>query len=334
MTTIRARLAVARPLKLLALVAALLAAQPSSAATLTVGPGQQYRTVAQAVAAARDGDVVQVRAGTYTNDFPPTVTRKISIVGVGGMARLVATVPPPNGKAILVTATDVTLDRLEFAGARVADRNGAGIRYEGGRLTIRRCYFRDNENGILGGSWPSGSVDIADSEFAWNGRGDGYTHGIYLGQIASLQVTSSYLHHTKVGHHIKSRAARTTVRNSRIVDGTGGTASYSIDLPNGGVAVISGNTIEQSATSQNYALIHFGGEGAPYAGSSLQVTGNVLQNWRSSAVGVLNQTSAAVSVTQNRLYRLPSLIAGPGAWSGNVTLASPVAISTSAPWRN
>ncbi|MBV1798701.1 hypothetical protein [Siccirubricoccus sp. G192] len=50
--------------------------------------------------------------------------------------RLVATVPPPNGKGILVTNTDVTLDNLEFSGARVADMNGAGVRYQGGNLTI------------------------------------------------------------------------------------------------------------------------------------------------------------------------------------------------------
>ena len=109
----------------------------------TVGTGKQYRTAA---AAARNGDVIQVQAGTYTNDFA-ILGMEVTIVGVGGMARLVA------------TTTDVALDHGEFAGARVADRNGAGIRYEGGKLTVRKCYFHD----------------------------------------------------TWVGHHIKSRASKTTV---------------------------------------------------------------------------------------------------------------------------
>jgi hypothetical protein len=63
----------------------------------------------------------------YTNDFP-ILCKKVSIVGVGGMARLVA------------TTIDVTLHHGEFAGARVADRNGACIHYEGGKLTVRKCW--------------------------------------------------------------------------------------------------------------------------------------------------------------------------------------------------
>ncbi|MDB5446641.1 MAG: putative calcium-binding protein, partial [Phenylobacterium sp.] len=38
-------------------------------ATLTVGQGQQYATISAAVAASHDGDLLQVQAGTYTNDF-------------------------------------------------------------------------------------------------------------------------------------------------------------------------------------------------------------------------------------------------------------------------
>ena len=63
-------------------------------ATLTVGPGQQYSTLSSAIAASHDGDVLQVKAGTYKNDFA-TIGTKIAIVGVGGMVNLVATVAPP-----------------------------------------------------------------------------------------------------------------------------------------------------------------------------------------------------------------------------------------------
>lgn len=102
---------------------------------LTVGAGQQYAHIADAVAASHDGDTLQVQAGTYLNDFA-TVNTKITIQGVGGMARLIATQAPPNGKAILTTNTDVTLDHLEFSGAQVADGNGAGVRYQGGSLIV------------------------------------------------------------------------------------------------------------------------------------------------------------------------------------------------------
>ena len=63
-------------------------------ATLNVGAGQAYATLSAAVGASRDGDVIAVQAGTYVNDFA-TISTDITIVGVGGMANLVATVAPP-----------------------------------------------------------------------------------------------------------------------------------------------------------------------------------------------------------------------------------------------
>ena len=45
---------------------------------LTVGAGQQYATLNAAVAASKDGDVIQVQAGTYTNDFSE-VTRRTTL---------------------------------------------------------------------------------------------------------------------------------------------------------------------------------------------------------------------------------------------------------------
>ena len=47
-------------------------------ATLTVGASQRFHRIADAVAAARDGDVVLFQAGTYVNDFV-TVTHKITL---------------------------------------------------------------------------------------------------------------------------------------------------------------------------------------------------------------------------------------------------------------
>src|ERR1700676_4678379 len=91
-------------------------------ATLTVGFGEQFSTIAAAVAASVDGDVVEVAAGTYTNDFSEITTR-ITIEGVGGMVPIVATDPPPNGKAILTTDTDVTLINFELSGAAVSEGN-------------------------------------------------------------------------------------------------------------------------------------------------------------------------------------------------------------------
>ncbi|MFC0386137.1 carbohydrate-binding domain-containing protein [Muricoccus vinaceus] len=273
--------------------------------TLTVGVGKQYTTIAAAIAASRDGDVLAVQAGTYTNDFA-TINTKITIEGVGGMVRLNATQAPPNGKAILTTNTDVTIRDVAFSGAKVADGNGAGIRYQGGNLVVEDCLFENNQNGLLANPSTTGTITIRDSEFAKNGTGDGYTHNLYVGEIAKLSIDNSYFHDAIVGHQIKSRAHETIVTHSRIADGATGTGSYSIDVPNGGKVVIADNVIEQGAKSQNPAIIHFGGEGTAYSGSSISITGNTVVNDLASpsASLLLNATSVQAYVANDSVFGL------------------------------
>ena len=60
---------------------------------LTVGQGQQFARLSDAIAAAANGDLLQVQAGTYANDFA-TINKALIIEGVGGMVRLVAKPAP------------------------------------------------------------------------------------------------------------------------------------------------------------------------------------------------------------------------------------------------
>jgi Ca2+-binding RTX toxin-like protein len=303
-------------------------------ATLTVGTGQQFATIAAAVAASQDGDLIAVQAGTYTNDFA-TITKDITIKAVGGIAKLVATVAPPNGKAILITRSDVTLQGLEFTGTKVPDGNGAGIRFEGGNLTILDSHFHNNQNGLLSGGYPEGTITIRRSEFGHNGAGDGKTHGLYVGKIKSLVIEDSYFHDTRVGHEIKSRAIETVIRNSRIQD-EDGTTSYSIDLPNGGKALLANNVIQQGAKSQNPAIVHFGGEGTPYAGSSLTMTDNVVINALNSVSArvLLNQAGIGATITGTDVFGLNAnqIAASINTVSGTTFLSVAPPLDTSSPW--
>lgn len=301
---------------------------------LTVGQGQQYATIAAAVAASRDGDVVQIQAGTYVNDFA-TIGTKITLQGVGGMAKLIATVPPPNGKGILVTTTDVTLDSLELTGAKVADRNGAGVRYEGGNLVIINSYVHDNEDGLLANSAPTGSITIRNSEFANNGGAEGYSHNLYVNRIASLTIEDSYIHGAVAGHQIKSRADVTTITGSRIYDDDGN-GSYSIDLPNGGKAILANNVIQQGANSNNPAIVHFGGEGPAYPGSSLEISDTTVINQLGSASArlLLNQTGVTVGIRNVDVFGLAAgeIASGPASVRDVTYLPAAPPLDTSAPW--
>ena len=292
---------------------------PDGVSVIEVGAGRAYATIASALAASRDGDVLLVDAGTYVNDFS-YVSTKVSIIGVGGMVNLVATVAPPNGKAILCVDTDCTMQNLTFSGCRVPDLNGAGIRYEGGSLTLRNCAFHDNENGLMSAPVADGTLLIQHCDFGHNGNGNGLTHNLYAGGIKALIVQDSCFHDAVVGHEIKSRAVTSVITGNVIADGPDSTASYSIDLPNGGTATVSGNLIEKGPNAENQSVIHFGGEGLPYAGSSLRVSGNSIVNDRGpGTTGVLNHTAIPAVITGNGFTRFDAgqVAAGPARETAN-----------------
>jgi Ca2+-binding RTX toxin-like protein len=304
-------------------------------ATLTVGSGQQFSTISAAVAASHDGDVVQVQAGTYTNDFA-TINTKITLQGVGGMVHMVATQPIPNDKGILVTNTDVTIDHFEFSGATGPSGNDAGIRYQGGNLTLTNDYFHDNQNGLLANNTGGvGTISISNSEFSHNGAGDGYTHNIYVGEIGKVTIDNSYFHDAVVGHEIKSRADETVITNSRIADNAGN-SSYSIDLPNGGKATISGNVIEQGANGGNPNIIAYGEEGGLHSGSSLSITNNtVLNDMVGKGTLLWDASGTSASVSGNKVWGLSDsqMVSGSGASVSSTThLTSEPALDSSHPW--
>ncbi len=312
------------------------------AASLKVGPGEPYRTVAAAVAAAVDGDEIAVQAGTYTNDFAE-IGAKVSLTAVGGRVLLRATETLPNEKAILITDTDVTITGFSFTGARIPNSeggNGAGIRYQGGNLTLNDCYFYKNQEGLLGAPDPAGSITVRHSEFAYNGNktgpNAGYTHNIYIGAIARADIEDSYFHGANVGHEIKSRAAETIVNNTRVVDGPTGTASYSIDLPNGGVARITNDQIEQGPGSENPVVIAYGEEGNIIVGSSLTVSGTLMENdlTAHTPVGVWNQSGITATLSGLDTYGLTTaeLASGPTTQTGIAQLTTEPRISTLHPW--
>ncbi len=299
-------------------------------ATLTVGAGQQYSTIAAAVAASRDGDILQVQAGTYTNDFA-TINTKITLQGVGGMVKMVATGNIPNDKGILITNTDVTIDRFEFSGATGPSGNDAGIRYQGGNLIVTNSYFHDNQNGILGNPVPGGTVTIDNTEFDHNGAGDGYTHNIYIGDIAKLTITDSYFHDAVVGNQIKSRAAETVISNTRIYDNSGN-SSWSIDLPNGGKATLTGNIIEQGVNGQNSNIVSFGVEGNLHSGSALTMTNNIVVNDMGRGALVVTGSGATASVTGTQIWGATSMTGTGVTVSGTTTLSARPGLDTSHPY--
>jgi len=174
-----------------------------------------------------------------------------------------------------VRAEGMTVEGFDFEGARVPSRNGAGIRFDRGSLTVRDCRFIDNEMGLLTGNEPGTVLTVEDSEFAYNHRPDGHNHNLYAGTIARLTVRGSYFHDAHIGHLLKSRAAHSVIEYNRLTD-EGGRASYELEFPNGGVAYVIGNVIQQSARTENEQIISFGAEGYRWPHNALYLAHNTV----------------------------------------------------------
>lgn len=250
-----------------------------------VGGGRQYSVPSMVIDLVNDGDTIDIDAGLYKGDVCSWNKNNLLFRGIGGLAHLNADGKSAEQKAIwVIKGQNCTVEYIEFSDCKVPDNNGAGIRAEGDNLYVRHCYFHDNEDGLLSGASKSSTIIIEFSEFAGNGHGDGYSHNMYIGAIKKFILRFCYIHNAIVGHNVKSRASENFIAYNLIIDSTLGNASYQIDLPNGGLSHIIGNSIMKGKNAENSCLISYGMEGIQSANSTnLFIYNNTLINERSSA---------------------------------------------------
>jgi len=224
----------------------------------------------------------------------------------------------------VIKGRNAYIDNIEFAEAVATNGNGAGIRAEGINLRIVNCYFHDNQEGILSAlNTTTSMIDIENSEFDRDGGNGGYSHEIYISNIAQLIVRGSYFHHGRVGHLIKSRAQRNLIAANRITDEADGSASYEIDLPNGGLNIIIDNLIEQSALTQNSTMLENALEGAKNPIQELYVVNNTFVNdlGRGDFIRIKDKTTARV--INNIFVGGGNVLVGTGTLQNNLLAGGP-----------
>jgi hypothetical protein len=291
---------------------------------IRVGPGRALTHPSAAAKIARDGAVIEIDAGVYEGDAVVWRQNGLTIRGAGGYAHLKANGAHAEGKAIwVIKGANATIENVEFSGAQVADGNGAGIRQEGAGLTVRDCYFHHNENGILTGPNPASDIVIERSEFARNGYGDGYSHNLYIGSVRSFTLRASYVHRAVVGHNVKSRALHNLVAYNRIADYADGRSSYAIDLPNGGLAYVIGNVLQQGPATENDALVAYGAEGLLHPVNELYLVNNTLVNDLPAGgrFVFVRGEPGLVQIVNNVFSGAGIVLAGPGTEYNNALVA-------------
>ena len=277
------------------------------AAILRVGPGQSYATPCAAIAAAAAGSTILIEAaGNYSGDVCTWSTSGLTIRGVSGRPHIDAAGKSAQGKAIWVISGDnTTIDNIELSGCHVPDKNGAGIRQEGINLNIVHSYFHDNEDGILAGDKSGSTISIRYSEFANNGAGDGQSHNLYINHVDTLVFEYNWSHHAKIGHLLKTRARQNFIRYNRLTGEAGGTESYEVTMPSGGLSYVIGNLIEQPTTSPNSALLDYLSEPATAnPDNRLFVVNNTFVNdlGRGTFMQIGTATATSIVATNNIFF--------------------------------
>jgi len=270
---------------------------------IRVGPGRQFTHPSQVSGVVQSGDVVEIDAGVYNGPASTWATNNLTLRGVGGRAHLVAPATISNGKGIWVMAgTNQAVENIEFSGAAVPDLNGSGIRGDGTDLAICGSYFHDNQEGFLGGG---GRLLIEYSEFAFNGNCidvNGCAHNIYVDGGARFTLRHSYSHHARIGHTVKSRAQENYILYNRIMDEATGTASYTIDLPNGGLTYIIGNLLQQGPNTDNPTIVTYGEEGLTNTNHNFYMVNNTVVNDRTAGGTFVSLAGGTVATLQNNLF--------------------------------
>jgi hypothetical protein len=251
------------------------------AETLMAGPDASPMSLEDAVRTAKDGDTIQLLSGEYRGTLL-IENRKLTIVGMG------AKPPVMNGEGKVratralwtVRGGEVTLQNLEFRGSRSVDSGGAGVRMEGGKLTVTNVGFYDNEHGLVTTNEESAELAISNSVF---GAAPHVVGGLYhllnVGRISKLSITATRFQQGFEGHLIKTRAKENLITYNFIHDGVRGGASYEIEVARGGVAVIVGNVIAQGADARNPVLLAYGTEGRAWEKNELYVAHNTFVNY-------------------------------------------------------
>ena len=239
-----------------------------SKGALCVGPGQHYRTLAAGLAAAKDGDVVELIGGTY-RESATLFLRHLTLRGVAGRPHIdCAGLALAGDRACLLLAADgITLDNLELSGAAPIDASDetavaciAGLPDLDFSLSAIVCHGA--QNGIIA---HGGTILIDESDFYDNG-GSRSGNNVALDDGCLLTVRSSTFRDAKHGAELIARCARVTISDSTFRSAAGKVA---LELPEGGEVMVYRSTFEKVRDAVPGDFVRFSAEGCRYPGSML-----------------------------------------------------------------
>lgn len=305
---------------------------------LAVGDGHPYSRIDDAIRDAKPGDTVTIykKSSGYHATAMRILTPRIRVVGMssekivldgegfeysgaGSVPRAIVQLEP--------TASDVTIENLEFRGAHNQSFNGAGVRINGAmRATVRDCVIHGNDMGIMSNG-AANEPDAATEQLIdhcriyanGNLKDPGYNHNLYLGGT-SVTVQFCEIYGALTGHNLKSRAHFNLVRYCHIYD----SANRELDFVEAwdteradSNAVLIGNVIAKDPGCKgNRAVIHFGQEKGKRNGQIYLFHNTIVTPFQSPVV-MVTSPQASLEMDGNVIYnpaeaspQLASLVPG------------------------
>lgn len=180
--------------------------------------------------------------------------------------------------------TGCHISGIIFSGCHTASDNSAGLRYYNGatNLLLKDCIFRNNDNGITGGTQNS-EATVEFCEFATNGNlaASSPTHNMYI-YGGTFTLRYCYVHDSLQAQNFHVRAQNSTLEYNWFARA----ASYEGDLmvnddfsgngPFTQTMLLRGNVFVQNSNPGNHSqvLVIFNDTGLPNENMSMQVINN------------------------------------------------------------
>lgn len=296
---------------------ALCAASLARAETYQVGPGQPYATIQETLELLTPGDVVEVQGdATYPGDLwfrpehggsadAPVTVRGIAVNGRLPVIQGVGT-EEWHTMIVLLWASNFVFEGFEVVGD--GNPEHGGIVHKADHVTVRDVIVHDvGSHGLLGTDSESGSLTLERCEFYRNGNGM-YDHQIYMatdetmypGSVFRMQLC--YVHDGAGGNNVKSRSARNEIYFNWIE----AAVYHELDLigPDGqdpGLARedsdVVGNVLIKSS---EWRIARIGGDGTGNTAGRYRFVNNTMVLGDGSAVAIgMQQTVESVEMHNN-----------------------------------
>lgn len=256
---------------------------PSSSSAYAMTGGTKFSTLQEAADAVVPGGIVEISGELKNEAASAAFTKSCEIIGKNAAKltwTLGTTVRMAWGKGLIVCSgngNSFSVKNIELSGAKVTDRNGAGVRCDPGvtSLTVSDCNIHDNENAVLSAAKTQIFVNNTVKN---NGNSAGSSHNFYIQDGCDLVTfENNKIYAAIVGNQIKSRAKNTVIRRNVIAE-LDGSCSWQIDIPIGGIVLVENNVIEQGPNSQNWNLMSYAPEGLMTPPGNITFKNNILIN--------------------------------------------------------